>query len=146
MYHQLHGKMTTDSYTSTKSTAESDQKEEEVPFQSPLFLCTKCNKKLWTSVETFRVHKSNCKKAGLACCDCGAIFSSRQEYKEHVKNSMDGEQEEEAKTWVCPLHCGLAFSSKACLQHHSLACLRAQVKGPYSAFINNPHRGECFKN
>ena len=58
---------------------------------SKKFICPKCNKNNWKSIETFRMHKSHCKpnnqevlckkskRYQLICSDCGAEFISNQE-------------------------------------------------------------------
>ena len=99
---------------------EREEEEERGGLASRSFLCPKCQKRTWTTIETYRVHKSHCKKeltgAGAArlvrgseekelhyCGDCGAGFRSSQEYREHVRERSGTSQQH---TWVCPYHCG----------------------------------------
>ena len=95
------------------------------------FLCRTCNKRNWRSIETFRLHKSRCRGGDMSCeilrcTDCSAEFDSSEELREHVRVRDSGHE-----THVCPLHCGAAFSSNTCLQHHQVACFSRQKLGPF---------------
>ena len=108
MYHAFHH---------TTGHEERYQQEERGPLPSRSFLCPKCQKRTWRTIETYRVHKSHCKKelsGGGArrgvkeeevhhCGDCGAGFKTSAEYREHVRGRTDTGQQH---TWVCPYHCG----------------------------------------
>ena len=120
MYHDLHS-----SLASKTSKEESKATEEKVP---KLFSCPLCKKKMWRSIETFRVHKSSCSEGDPlpTCTDCGAKFCSNLQYREHLATT-----EHSSTTQVCPLHCGVAFSSPSCLQHHVVQCFQQQQMGPY---------------
>jgi len=113
---------------------------------SKKFICPKCNKNNWKSIETFRMHKSHCKpnnqevlckkskRYQLICSDCGAEFISNQDYRSHIQGQVSGDQNEpqqEHTTFVCPIHCGTAFSTNQCLQHHITQCFAQQRLGPY---------------
>ena len=49
------------------------------------------------------------------CRETPCIYTS-------FKGVCQGDEDEESH--VCPLHCGAAFSTLACLDHHRVLCLR----------------------
>jgi hypothetical protein len=123
MYHDLHSSL------AIKTTVEpADPVQERT---TRLFSCPLCKKKMWRSIETFRMHKSNCSEGDPngaplpTCSDCGARFCSNLQYRAHLDSP------DESMTHVCPLHCGVAFSSPSCLQYHVVHCFQQQEMGPY---------------
>ena len=157
MYHAFHH------YTDGHEERDLQVERGKPASQSRSFLCPKCQKRTWRSIETYRVHKSHCKKetAGVGatklvrapeevhhCGDCQAVFRTAQEYRDHVTDRQDDGQQH---TWVCPYHCGngkiddrdnvhdfnflSAFSQNSCLQHHSVECFAKQTMGPFNVII-----------
>ncbi len=52
-------------------------------------------KKNWRSIETFRLHKTHCRQqqggdgkreAAIVCGDCSAEFTTRLEYRDHIRH------------------------------------------------------------
>ena len=139
MYHDFHNNMET--LEVQNETGRSRQ-----------FSCPVCKKKNWRSIETFRLHKSHCrgqdgdkrdkKEATIMCVDCGAEFSNRLEYRDHVR---DQEKTRGHVTHVCPMHCGAAFSADTCLQHHVVRCFARQRLGPFSV-VSCRDDGEMANN
>ena len=119
MYHDLHSSL------AVKNPVDLPVPVEEA--DTRLFSCPLCKKRMWRSIETFRMHKSNCNEGDPipTCSDCGAKFCTSLQYRAHLTSP------EESITHVCPLHCGVAFSSPACLQHHVVHCFQQQQMGPY---------------
>ena len=109
------------------------------------FLCPHCDKRMWRSIETFRVHKAHCRTRGaglqpgqrLYCADCQAAFKTGQEYRNHIRGLAEADKKDERshETRVCSLHCGSAFSQTTCLQHHSVECFAKQTMGPFNVII-----------
>ena len=107
------------------------------------FLCPHCDKRMWRSIETFRVHKAHCRTRGATvepeprhyCADCQAAFKTSQEYRNHIRGLADKKDERSHQTRVCSLHCGSAFSQTSCLQHHSVECFAKQTMGPFNVII-----------
>ena len=121
MYHTLHSSM---ARPDTQIHTELDTSD-----TPRLFSCPLCKKRMWRSIETFRMHKINCGPAETplpSCADCGAKFCSSPQYKAHLDSP------DQATTHVCPLHCGLAFSTPSCLDHHVVHCFASQQMGPYT--------------
>ena len=58
-----------------------------------------------------------------------------QDYRSHILGQLSGDQnesqQEQHTTFVCPIHCGTAFSTNQCLQHHITQCFAQQRLGPY---------------
>ena len=138
MYYSFHGNL----------EMNEDKESEERKDNPRRFHCHTCGKRNWRSIETYRLHKSRCRAKGhnveakgessfqekdhvkYQCVDCCSTFSTADAYKEHVSAAdMDCHV-----THVCPLHCGAAFSSQTCLDHHQVKCLAQQTLGPYHVF------------
>ena len=113
MYHAFHHD------TGGQEEREKQGELERVNLPARSFLCPKCQKRMWSSIETYRVHKSHCKKdssgsgrgrdeeAQRHCCgDCQASFSTSQEYRTHVRPLPGSQDLHSQHTWVCPYHCG----------------------------------------
>ena len=126
MYHGLHASLA----RPDTETGHQVEPGTDTEGQGRLFSCPLCKKRMWRSIETFRMHKSNCGGADPApiptCSDCGAKFCSTPQYKKHLASP------DESTTHVCPLHCGVAFSTPTCLQHHVVQCFGRQQMGPYN--------------
>ena len=137
MYHAFHHYTVTGEAEGMKLTSSTSM----VPPRS--FLCPHCDKRMWRSIETFRVHKAHCRTRGAAleqgqrhyCGDCQAAFKTSQEYRNHIRGLADKKDERSHETRVCSLHCGYAFSQSTCLQHHSVECFAKQTMGPFNVII-----------
>ena len=64
MYHAFHND------TGGQEEREKEMKRVAKPGRS--FLCPKCEKRMWSSIETYRVHKSHCKKESSRSARAGA--------------------------------------------------------------------------
>ena len=67
--------------------------------RSRQFFCPVCKKRNWRSIETFRLHKSQCRhedqdkrEAVTVCGDCGAEFPTRLEYRKVLSRIVKMDQ------------------------------------------------------
>ena len=139
MYHAFHHY--TEAWEGEDERLEVTSSSSSAPARS--FLCPHCDKRMWRSIETFRVHKAHCRTRGAAlepgqrhyCADCRAAFKTGQEYRNHIRGLADKKDDGAHQTRVCSLHCGSAFSQTTCLQHHSVECFAKQTMGPFNVII-----------
>ena len=91
MYHDYHSSMKKRP-GDMKEKIKPEKIHDNTQEQNKMFICPKCNKNNWKSIETFRMHKSHCKqndpevpcrkprRPQLICSDCGADFISNQDF------------------------------------------------------------------